>query len=328
MATIYKRGGRWYLQWSDSQGQHRLGLKKFGVETEYQAKNYKYAKELELGTGKKLISSAPLLSDFSKDYLHWYKHEYPSSYDRMVTIFDVLLPAFGDTPLNLIEPSSVEFWKTGRLSKVSPATVAKELRGFKAMIKRAVIWGIIQSHPFPYVKAPQEINSRPTYYYTKEEMLALYEVKSAYVWHWKLLANTGMRRAEAQHLKIEGVLKDRIRVISTMEGRTKSRKWREIPLNNAATEALNALIGERKEGHVLPRIDGRSLTRAFDRDRKKAGLEGNLHRLRHTFISHLVMAGMPLRKVQVIAGHANYSTTEKYAHMAPDALTGLGGLEI
>jgi integrase len=328
MATIYQRGGRWYLQWSDTKGQHRLGLSKFGVKTEAEAKNYRYAKELELGTGKTIISSAPRFKSFSQDYLHWYKHEYPSSYDRMVTIIDVLLPAFGDTPLNLIDPQAVEFWKTKRLSQVSPATVAKELRGFKAMIKRAVIWGTIQTHPFPYVQAPQEVNSKPASYYTSEDMKALYNVKSPYVWHWKLFANTGMRRAEGQSLKIENVLSDRIRVISTSEARTKSRRWREIPINKPAREALDALIGDRKTGYVLPRIDGRSLTRAFDRDRKKAHLDGNLHRLRHTFISHLVMAGWPLRRVQVIAGHANYSTTEKYAHIAPDALRGFEGFEV
>lgn len=328
MATIYKRGGRWYLQWSDSTGQHRLGLKKYGVETEAQAKNYRYAKELELGTGKTIISSAPRFSNFSTDYLHWYKHEYPSSYDRMVTIIDVLLPSFGDTPLNLIDAQAVEFWKSQRLSRVAPATVAKELRAFKAMIKRSVIWGVIAAHPFQYVAAPQEVSSKPASYYTREQMKSLYKVKSPYVWHWKLFANTGMRRAEGQNLKIEEVLTDRIRVISTAEGRTKSRRWREIPINRAAREALDALIGSRKEGYVLPRIDGRSLTRAFDRDRKRAKLDGNLHRLRHTFISHLVMDGWPLRRVQVIAGHANYSTTEKYAHMAPDALRGFEGFEI
>lgn len=56
----------------------------------------------------------------------------------------------------------------------------------------------------------------------------------------------------------------------------------------------------------------------FKRDSKKAGIGGHLHRLRHTFCAHMVMAGVPLRRVQVLAGHADYSTTEKYyAHLTP-----------
>lgn len=33
----------------------------------------------------------------------------------------------------------------------------------------------------------------------------------------------------------------------------------------------------------------------------------------------LVMAGVPLRRVQILAGHADYATTEKYyAHLTPE----------
>lgn len=39
----------------------------------------------------------------------------------------------------------------------------------------------------------------------------------------------------------------------------------------------------------------------------------------HTFCAHMVMAGVPLRRVQLLAGHADYATTEKrYAHLTPD----------
>ena len=57
-------------------------------------------------------------------------------------------------------------------------------------------------------------------------------------------------------------------------------------------------------------------------DAKAAGVGGTLHRLRHTFCAHLVMAGVPLRRVQLLAGHADYKTTEMYAHLAPSGAQG------
>ena len=101
-----------------------------------------------------------------------------------------------------------------------------------------------------------------------------------------------------------------------------------ICLKGGKNDALDSLIGGRESGYLIPRVDLRSISRAFARDAKRAGIGGKLHWLRHTFVSHLVMSGMTLRKVQILAGHANYSTTEKYAHLSPEHLQGLGGVEI
>ena len=41
------------------------------------------------------------------------------------------------------------------------------------------------------------------------------------------------------------------------------------------------------------------------RDAKEAKIGGSLHRLRHTFGANLTMAGVPLRRVQDLMGHAD-----------------------
>jgi site-specific recombinase XerD len=45
-----------------------------------------------------------------------------------------------------------------------------------------------------------------------------------------------------------------------------------------------------------------------------------VHPLRHRCASWLVQRGVSLPVVQSILGHADPSTTERYAHMAPDAM--------
>ena len=42
------------------------------------------------------------------------------------------------------------------------------------------------------------------------------------------------------------------------------------------------------------------------------------HELRHTFGTRMAAAGAPLRSIQAWMGHADASTTEIYAHYAPD----------
>jgi site-specific recombinase XerD len=71
---------------------------------------------------------------------------------------------------------------------------------------------------------------------------------------------------------------------------------------------------------VLPRVRQERLSRAFDRTLRRADLDGSIHCLRHIYCSHLVSAGVPLRTVQVLAGHASFTTTERYAHLAPGHL--------
>jgi integrase len=63
------------------------------------------------------------------------------------------------------------------------------------------------------------------------------------------------------------------------------------------TVALNLPQGELRDGQAL-----------------------HLHSLRHTFASHLVMAGENLFTVSKLLGHSELKTTEIYAHIAPDHL--------
>jgi site-specific recombinase XerD len=47
---------------------------------------------------------------------------------------------------------------------------------------------------------------------------------------------------------------------------------------------------------------------------------GSLHKLRHTFCSHLAMRGAPAKAIQELAGHASLTTTLRYMHISPSAL--------
>jgi integrase len=70
------------------------------------------------------------------------------------------------------------------------------------------------------------------------------------------------------------------------------------------------------ERNVTP-VDRR---RWFERVVKLAGLASKFryHDLRHTFCSRLAAAKVPLLQIQQLAGHSDFKTTLRYAHLSPD----------
>jgi integrase len=48
--------------------------------------------------------------------------------------------------------------------------------------------------------------------------------------------------------------------------------------------------------------------------------ESGVHRLRHTFCSHLAMRGAPARAIQELVGHQDLTTTQRYMHLSPAAI--------
>lgn len=316
MATIRQRGKAWQLNWSDADGQHRVTL---GKVSRSEATAALRAKQLELLTGQRSSAAGSTLELFAPDYLNWYAGQYPSTYKRTEAIIRLqLLPEFGSLALDEIRAPDVTRWITKRRSIAKPATVTKEARALQAMLNRAVEWGVIEKHALVNFSAPPERASKPVEFYTVGQLAALYIASPNHATIWRLMVNTGMRRNEALYLK-RADIRDGVAIVRSEDARpTKSRRWREVPLNAQAQAAIKELEKSSVGEYLLPRIAPPSLSRAFVICATRAGLAGSLHTLRHTFISQMVMAGVDLPTVQKIAGHASISTTMRYAHLSPE----------
>ena len=105
--------------------------------------------------------------------------------------------------------------------------------------------------------------------------------------------------------------------------KTKNTEKRSIKINDH--ETLLGLVRRIGTPWVFhnPETGKRYLevTHSFRTVCKKAGIiDFHFHDLRHTFASHLVMAGVDLTTVSRLMGHKSLTMTLRYAHLAPNHL--------
>lgn len=318
MASYYNNGFSWYIKWYENGKPRKKKIGRIAKTSEADARLAAKAKEVELETGKRILPTGTIFFNFVEIYLDWHSMEFPDSHYRIRQIAGShLTPFFGRYPIDAIPVVEAERYKSIRKDqKASPATVEKELRTLKAIINKAIEWDVIDRNPIKHVSAPRNTKDAPPPFYTREQLAEIYKGNTERQHWWRFLANTGLRRGEALQLTKNDIAGDSLRILSHEGARTKSGKWREIPLNTPARESLYEIKGGASR--VFPQMAPRSLSRYFTNDSSSVG--GSIHWLRHTYCSHLVMAGVPLRVVQKLAGHSTYRVTERYSHLIPGYL--------
>jgi integrase len=350
MATIRWRGKKEdhaHLCWCVNGVEQSTPL---GRITPPEAERLRKAKEVELETGQKLFYAAAPFTEFRTRYLEWHAATYPDSHFRVANFLNGEgVKDFESKALSQITNEDIDTWTAKRLSrkivndngklvKVRRETARKEYSIVRAFFNKAAEWKKIAESPFEETTQPKKVKGAPPHWYKKPELEIIYQgtpaVATNYGDVWRFMAGTGVRRTEGLEVRVENAdLERRVVHVLSREGedededdedsgaRTKSGKWREIPLNDNAYEAAVRLIAQYGEtGYLLPRITGESLSRAFKRDiewlneHKGTNLKGTLHSLRHSYGTHMIKF-VKLPELKELMGHANIHTTMIYLHI-------------
>ena len=251
-----------------------------------------------------------------------------------------VLPKFGWMKLDAITDELVENWLLSFPSQgKSPATGNDAVKVLRIMLSWAVKKGFIKSNPCNNVKPLREDIK-------KRELLENEEVRTLFGSDWekywdnemccfinKLAACTGMRIGELLGLKGEFVVDNKI----TVNGQygaygytdTKTHKSRCIPVPNVVLDELYEYKRRNGEGFLFcangkeTPISRTVLTASFKNaltalgiskeEQKRRGL--TFHSWRHFCNTSLLLAAVPLVKVQEIIGHLSTRTTERYTQV-------------
>jgi len=136
--------------------------------------------------------------------------------------------------------------------------------------------------------------------------------------------NTGMRLGELTAVEWKDIdfKCTVIHVDNKKEHHTKNYEPRTIPMNEQLMAVLRRLPRRLDSPLVFQRKNGEKFAKmrtSFENAVKRSGIAHvRFHDLRHTFASHLVMAGVDIRTVQELLGHKDIRMTMRYSHLAPD----------
>jgi integrase len=196
------------------------------------------------------------------------------------------------------------------------------LATMKHMFTKAVEWDMVEEEALKKIRKVKflEENNRRLRYLSIEECAGLVNACESHLRPIVITAmNTGMRRGEILSLTWDRVdLKHGFILLD----RTKNGERREIPVNDTLRATLQGLTRRLDIPHVFfdPQAGKpyQDVKRSFHTALRRAKIQDfHFHDLRHTFASHLVMAGVDLTTVKELLGHKSLKMTLRYSHLAP-----------
>ena len=255
------------------------------------------------------------------------------AHNKRLLLEEYLLPFLGEsTPIKQITAARIEAYQRERLQTVKPRTVNIETHHvLLAMLRKGAEWGMIPETAIPKVKKLREEEGRLCFL-SVEEIAQIRETAaqlSPAVETFVMLGLfAGLRAGEALALRWQDVNFDQrfITIAPRHDWTTKTRRTRVVPLNDELFTYLKRRRESNPETERVIEVSYEGMKKRFQRLVKLAGLptageeKVTAHALRHTFASHLVMAGTPLYTVAALLGHGNTETTRLYSHLAPSHL--------
>ena len=321
---IYKRGNIYWIRYAGLDG-------KIVFESSYSTK-FKDAEALLIqrrqsikeGKQPEIVKKVNLTTTFrelAEEYIKWTERQ--RSFRSKAGFIKQLMEVFGNLQLRYFNTKLLEQYQTDRIGKGNkPATINRHIATLKHMFTKAFDWDMVTEDTLKRVHKARllEENNRRLRYLSKEECQNLINNCNGNTKAIVITAlNTGMRKGEILNLKWDNV---DLRHGFILLDITKNGERREIPINETLRHTLQGITRRLDIPYVFyDNATGKpygDVKRSFATACRRAGIKDfHFHDLRHTFASHLVMAGVDITTVSRLLGHNSLTMTLRYSHLAP-----------
>lgn len=258
-------------------------------------------------------------------------------------------PRWDDVPLTAISRLDVQAWVNQLAAKRSASTTRQCFYLLSNSLRLAVVEGILAANPCAGVELPTHPQGQERYLTDVELGQLLYHLDGRYRVLVELIAGTGLRLGEAcgLHASRVDLAARRLEVVETwdwhggeMRPYPKSRRRRVVPLSDELAALLQEWLDREPPARTCgrPHRGGRCPGGLLITGPQGAPIHGSnferrqwatavrhakighvrIHDLRHTYASRLLQQGVPLERLQLLLGHEDIKTTQRYAHLVPD----------
>lgn len=320
---IYKRGNIYWIRYTDLIGKkvfESSGSTKFRDAETLLIKRKNDIKEGKQPEIKKIANH--IFNGLVAEYVKWAERQ-KSFKKSKIYLIGQLSEIYGNVPLRRFTSMMLEQFQTDKLNMGrKPATVNRLIATLSHMFTKAVEWDMVEEEILKRIRKVKLLpeNNRRLRYLSTEECQRLIDSCDNHLKPIVITAlNTGMRKDEILGLKWDNVDLKAGFILLTQD-QTKNSERKEIPINQTLRETLEGIASQFKYVFVNPLTGNRydNVKRSFNTALKKVGIRDfKFHDLRHTFASHLVMAGIDLTTVKELMGHKDFKMTLRYAHLAP-----------